>query len=379
MRDQTVSDHSRYGLSRRSLIRSTAALLSIPFVAKATAAWTEEKLAGSGEVVYFSFGGSFTEGAQRNVFDPVTKATGIKVVSVTGQNSEPLIKAMHQAGRVDWDITTLTARAYRDMHDAGMFVPVDYGLWDDESNEGVQAQARFKDAVVGYLYAMALAYDQRAFPKGGPKNWVDFWNVKNFPGPRGLYATEAKFSCPPALLAAGVAPKDIWPLTDDKLDRAFEKLNEIKPHVTKWWTAGGEAPQLLINREYAMTAAYDGRLVSAISQGAPIKLIWDGACLNYAYSVILKGGPNTTNAQKLLAFMNRAQIAAAWTQGTGYAAPNTNQLKYLPAELSPLLAVNPENSSKCIVEDAAWLAAKRPDGRTNLDHLQERWLSWRAQ
>lgn len=181
-----------------------------------------------------------------------------------------------------------------------------------------------------------------------------------------------------ALVAAGVASRDIWPLTDDKLDRAFEKLNEIKPHITKWWSAGGEAPQLLINREYAIASAYDGRLVSAIRQGAPIKFVWDGAYLTNSYSVILKGGPNTANAQKLLAFMNRAQIAAGWTLGTGYPAPNPDQLKYLPAELRPLLSVSPENASKCIIEDTAWLDAKRADGKTNIDHIQERWTTWRA-
>ncbi|WP_128931998.1 hypothetical protein [Bradyrhizobium zhanjiangense] len=83
---------------------------------------------------------------------------------------------------------------------------------------------------------------------------MDFWDVKTFPGPRGLFAVVGKHALQFALLAAGVAHRDIWRLTDDKIDRAFEKLNEIRPHVTKWWTAGGEAPQLLINREYAMTA-----------------------------------------------------------------------------------------------------------------------------
>ncbi|MEY9104543.1 hypothetical protein ABH999_000739 [Bradyrhizobium yuanmingense] len=31
---------------------------------------------------------------------------------------------------------------------------------------------------------------------------------------------------------------------DDKIDRALKKLDEIKPHITKWWTARGEPIQL---------------------------------------------------------------------------------------------------------------------------------------
>lgn len=58
----------RRGLSRRSFLGSTAALLSVPFVAKATAAWAQEKLTGSGEVVVFSYGGSYMQGVRKHVF-----------------------------------------------------------------------------------------------------------------------------------------------------------------------------------------------------------------------------------------------------------------------------------------------------------------------
>ncbi|MFK4380868.1 ABC transporter substrate-binding protein [Bradyrhizobium sp. USDA 223] len=366
-------------LSRRSLLQSTAALLSLPFVANATTAWAQERLSGSGEVVVFSYGGTFTEGVRRYVYEPFTKATGITVVDVVADFPEPGVRAMFHAGKVEWDIATgIAAANYPAMHEAGMFVPIDYSLWDRESLEGSPPHTRLQDAVVAFSSALLLAYDQRAFPKGGPKNWVDFWDVKRFPGRRGLFAPEAKRNLPFALLADGVPHSDIWPLSDDKLDRAFKKLDEIKPYVAKWWNAGGEAPQLLINQEYALTSAYDGRAISAIKQGAPIKIVWDGAYLVHAYATILKGGPNTANAQMMIAFLNRAQIAAGYLQGTGYPGPNANQLKYLPSDVVEQVSVNPDNGSKAIVEDSAWLAAKRPDGKTNLERLQERWLAWRA-
>lgn len=128
-----------------------------------------------------------------------------------------------------------------------------------------------------------------------------------------------------------------------------------------------------------MAAAFDGRLIGVIRDaGAPIKFIWEGAYLGRAYGTILKRGPNTANAQKLIAFLNRAQIAAGWTLATRSPGPNTNQLKYLSSDLIPLLSISPANASKAVLEDAAWLAAKRPDGKTNLDHVQERWLAWRT-
>ncbi|MGY4408184.1 ABC transporter substrate-binding protein [Bradyrhizobium sp. USDA 3315] len=378
MTRRNSASHRLFPLSRRSLIRSSVGLLSIPFVAKTTNAWAQEKLAGSGEVIVFSYGGSFTEGARRYVFDPFTKATGIKVIDVTADFAVPQVKAMIRAGRVDWDTAFVEAQNYPEMHEAGAFEPLDYSLWDQESLEGAPPGTRLKDAVVGGTTSQLLAYDERSFPKGGPKNWVDFWNITMFPVSRGLFASDAKRNAQFALLADGVAPENIWPLTDDKLDRAFNKLSEIKPHISKWWTAGGEAPQLLINRELGMTSAYNNRLILAIQQGAPIKTVWEGAYNNHTWITILKGSPNTANAQKFIAFLNRAEIAAGWTLATGWSGPNINQLAYLPIDLVSLLSIKPENGSKAIVEDADWLAAKRPDGKTNADHLQERWLTWKA-
>ncbi|MCK1305849.1 hypothetical protein [Bradyrhizobium sp. 45] len=62
-----------------------------------------------------------------------------------------------------------------------------------------------------------------------------------------------------------------------------------------------------------MSSVYDGGVIAAIGHGAPITF-WDGAVLTYDYAAILKGGPNTANAQKLITFLNRAQIAAGWTR-----------------------------------------------------------------
>ncbi|MGY4408212.1 ABC transporter substrate-binding protein [Bradyrhizobium sp. USDA 3315] len=368
-------------VSRRLLLQSTAALLSLPLVAKTTVAFAQDKLAGSGEVVVCSYGGSFTESLRKYVSAPFTKATGIRVVDVTADNAEPQIKAMHEAGRVDWDVAFVNPfwPAYLELQQAGAFMPIDYSLWDDEALNGVPESARLKDAVVAFQNAHLLVYGEQAFPKGGPKNWADFWNIKEFPGPRGLSANSSLADLVFALIADGFTHEGLWRLTDDKIDRALKKLDEIKPHVTKWWTAGGEPIQLLINGEYALTSAPDGRALAAIKRGVPIRMVWDGGTITENYWIVVKGGPNSANAQKFIAFVNRAEMAAAFTQGTGYPSPNKNQLKHLPADLLPLININPENVVKAVQFDVHWFLEKRADGKTNAEHMQERWLAWRAQ
>lgn len=113
MTKQVSHNYPTCGRSRRSILQSAAGLLSMSFDAKATRAWAQDKLAGSGEVVVFSYGGSFTEGIRRYVYEPFTKATGIKVVDVVADLAEPQVKAMHQAGRVDWDVPISSCRTIR--------------------------------------------------------------------------------------------------------------------------------------------------------------------------------------------------------------------------------------------------------------------------
>lgn len=373
-------------VNRRDVLRaSTAMALAAPLGTNLLAPprslarrQSDDPLVGEGQVVVYSNGGSFTEGVRREVFEPFTALTGIEVIDVTADFAEPQVKAMFEAGDIAWDTAFIQASLYPEMHAAGMFEPINYDLWDEESLEGVPDYARLEDAVVEIASAMLLAYDTRVFGENPPQSWADFWNVEAFPGPRGLYSPAAKHNIEFALLADGMPKDELWPLTDDKIDRAFGKLDEIKPHVTKWWEAGGESPQLLINREYVMTNAFDGRCIAAIQNGAPIGMSWDGAHVNFTYWTILKGGPNTENAQKLIAYVNRAEPAAGFTIGSGYPGPNVNQLEYLDPELAALLSINPENAELVVHEDSAWLAEIRPDGLTNLDHIQERWLEWKT-
>ena len=75
MTKQNTNGALSASMTRRLILQATASSLAMPLVTKSTLAWAEEKLAGSGEVVVQTFGGSYTEGFRRYVHDPFTKAT----------------------------------------------------------------------------------------------------------------------------------------------------------------------------------------------------------------------------------------------------------------------------------------------------------------
>lgn len=345
--------------------------IEVTRVVEATAA-PADPLAGEGVVVIYSWGGSATEGLRKNVYASFTEDTGISVVDVYADFSEAQVKAMVEAGNVTWDIAAPQAHLYPEMSEAGMFEEIDYSLWREEDIEAVPEHLRHHDAVPMIQSFMVLGYDRNAYPEGTehPDSWADFWDVEQFPGPRGLYAPAAKQNLVAALCADGMPKDEIWPLTEEKVDRALAKLDEIAPHITKWWTSGGEAPQLLINGEVVMTSAFDGRMITAIRAGAEnLGVEWECAPGNVTYYAIVKGAPNLENAQKFLAYVNRPEVAAEYVEAISYPGGNTNAVDYIDPQLVPLLSIAPENASKVVWDDSAWLAE-------NIDGIQERWLEW---
>src|SRR5580700_1787510 len=111
------------------------------------------------------------------------------------------------------------------------------------------------------FYSSVLAYSQTKYPAGAaPDSWADFWDVKKFPGRRAL-RNHPLATLEAALMADGVAPDELYPLD---VDRAFKKLEQIKPYITVWWTSGAQSAQLLNDGEVDMVMAWNGR-VSALA------------------------------------------------------------------------------------------------------------------
>ena len=69
----------------------------------------------------------------------------------------------------------------------------------------------------GVLYlvgAQVLAYDTRAYKDRPPRTWMDFWNVKDFPGRRALSNSGGPF----ATIVSALVAVQAMPLAVDQED-----------------------------------------------------------------------------------------------------------------------------------------------------------------
>jgi mannopine transport system substrate-binding protein len=327
--------------------------------------------AGEREIVIGGGTGAYVDLVRQYFYDPFTAATGIRVSVIGGSYGERVarLRAMAQVGRMEWDMVAISADSL-----TPEVVPLLRDLGDCATLPNVAANgisgACAGHAVLFDLGGGVLAYSRDAFPDGRPQpaSWADFWNVQAFPGPRSLPNIGTPWwSLIAALLADGVAADRLFPLD---LDRAFRKLDQIKPHIAVWWRSGDQIQQLFRSREIVMAMSFSGRMLRLRSEGLPIAMVWNGAPLDAAVWAITRLAPRPNAALALLNFVYtrpeaHAQYMNASFGSTGYRAA----LDLLSAEDQRLQVSYPDNWSKVVRIDGAWLAA-------NQDAVVRRWTDW---
>jgi putative spermidine/putrescine transport system substrate-binding protein len=311
------------------------------------------------EVVVADYGGVTRDVSRRAFYDPFKAATGINVIEATTTGFAQL-EAMVMASNVQWDVVASAEESMVIGAARNMLEPIDYSI---VKTDGILPAAVHKYGLIKSYYAGVLAYSTK-MPQA-PKSWADFWNVTAFPGARGMRnAPEENVEF--ALLADGVAPNALYPLD---LDRAFRKLDQIKPHVKVWWTSGAQSVQIIADGIVVMAPTWNGRVEGAREKNVPIDLVWNGALLIGAPYIVPKGAKNRENAMKFINFTMNPDRQADFAKDfySGPAVPAA--LAKLSPEVSKRLPTNPENLKQMAVFGAQWYAE-------NAQALTRRWEKW---
>lgn len=333
-----------------------------------TAALSQET---EGTLVIRTTGGFFEQQLKKHFFDPFTKATGIKVIPVGVSYGEMLAKskAMIQANRVEWDIISPQYDEVSTLKD----IVQDLGDCADMPNVnsmGIPGTCnRF-----GVLYLVGgrpLAFDPAAFPNAKPNSWADFWDVKKFPGRRAMPNDGGPWNeLVAALLADGVPADKLFPLD---LDRAFKKLDEIKPHVQVWWKTGDQSQQLMRSKEVSLNIMFSGRAYASAERGDSVAWTFNQAVADWGAWAILKNAPHPKAAKAFINFyMANPEAHAAFSREMGYATPNKAGQALLSPEMREKVAATPEAMQRFVHIDPNWLAENR-------SAVIERWNKWISQ
>lgn len=320
------------------------------------------------DLTVISFGGTSKDVQTEAFYKPFEKQEGMKVIAGEYNGEMGKIKAMVDTGSVNWDVVQVEGPELLRGCEDGLFEPLDPAIL---GNAADYVPGTISDCGAGLLvWSMAMVYDGKRFANG-PTGWADFWDTRKFPGKRSL-RKGAKYTLEIALLADGVKKEDLYKVlaTQEGVDRAFKKLDEIKPSI-QWWESGAQPMQFIASGDVAMSTAYNGRAFAAQQEGAPMKVVWNGSLYAIDSWAIPKGSPNKKAAEDFIAFSLKPEQQKIHTVKLGYGSVNLGTTKLLDPKLVERLNTSPANLEQAVpVNFEFWV-----------DHgedLEQRFNAWAA-
>ncbi len=326
----------------------------------------DEMVLEEGPIVFVSWGGSWQEMIEEIVLDPFAEEYGVEWLS-DSPTDYGILRSMVEAGNVEWDVVDVGGGAPVRVKD--YVEPLDFDIID---TTGIPDEYIVGDGLgIGWnTFSNVIAWNTDEFGDDGPQTWEDFWDVEKFPGPRSLRDTPYA-NIEMALLADGMTEDELYPMTEEKLDRAFEKLDEIKPHIGVWWDAAAEPPQLLADGEVTVAAAWDGRLNTVIEEGAPVQYTYNEGLLHFGSAVVAKDAPNKNLAMHLINYLCSPEVQAKIGEEFGYGGTNAKSFDLIEdEEVAKGLNTYPDNAEKQIIYDEAFWGGEERDA------IDERWTEW---
>lgn len=319
-------------------------------------------------MVVATWGGAYTDAFREAFADPFSEETGVEIQIVDAPGGyNAMLEAQAAAGNVTWDLVDLGEEDALALVDAGLLQP----LPDDLKSDLIEAvgEENVTDYGISFASYGSVIACNAAAAEACPKTPAEFWDVEGFPGRRTMYSDGWSDALVYALQADGVAKDELYPLD---VDRAFAKLDEIKPHINVWWTAGDQSQQIFRDEEVVMGILWDGRAAGLRDQGVDIQLSFEGSPISRDLLVVPTDAPNAEAAFEFLRwYATHPEAGALWIETMGYGVANPDAYSNVPAEITADMGGSPENMAKGVILDVEW-------SRQNREEVLPRWTEWLA-
>lgn len=349
---------TKRGLRKALFLGATALALSV------TAAQARD-------LTVVSFGGTFQDAQRDLFFTPFAAASGQPVLEEAWDGGYGVLQSKVRAGQPNWDVVQVEAEELALGCADGIYERLD---WDKLGGMDSYIPGGASDCGAGHIvWSVAIAYDGNRLTDDQPQSWADFWDVEKFPGKRGLRKT-AKYALEAALLADGVAPDELYDVlsSSEGVDRAFAKLEEIKPDLV-WWEAGAQPLSMLQTGDVVMSSVYNGRVTGLNrTEGTNLQLVWNQSIYAVDSWVILAGAENKDAAQDFIAFANAPENLSQLPERIAYGLPVIAAADMIDAAFASDLPTHEDNLAVSINLDVDYWV-------DNSEELTTRFNAWVAQ
>ncbi len=325
-------------------------------------------LASPNDLVIVTRDETMLSALQAAYVQPFTTVTGIVVQQRVWDGAIETLRTQAKAGDNTWDLVQVDADALSAGCAEGLFEKLDWSAIGGKEHYAPQAVS---DCGLGAVTsATVLTWDKDKLPAA--PSWSDFWDVAKYPGKRGL-RKGVRGNLEVALMADGVAPGDVYKTlsSGEGVDRAFRKLDQLKPYIV-WWSTQADAAHILASGDVLMTSAPSGQVTAvAEREHKNFALQFAGSLFETESWAIMKGSASVRLAQQFLYFAGLPAIEVRLLRKSGDAGPAKGLNEMLPPELQALSPANPANMAAGLRIDPAFWHDNLPKLRQRFDAWQE--------
>jgi putative spermidine/putrescine transport system substrate-binding protein len=314
------------------------------------------------------WGGSSQDAHRQAYWDSFTRTTGIELREDSWHGGVGVIRTRVVGGDASWDVVQVETEDLILGCEEGLFEPLEWAALG--GREAFIPAAVHNCGVGAMLWSYLIGWDGDRIRGAGPRSWADFWDVERFPGRRGMRRTP-KYTLEFALMADGVPADQVYAMlrTPAGVDRAFRKLDALKPHII-WWSSISQVPDLLGSGEVAMSVTSPGRLIVANrTEGRNFRVSWDGNIYAVDYWVVLTNSPRKAEAMQLVRHMTRAENQVRLPRFIPTGLTNRSAARMIDPRLTLDTPSNPANMTNALELDAGFWVEYG-------DQLTQRFNAW---
>lgn len=259
--------------------------------------------------------------------------TGIKINYSTFDSNETMYAKLKTLKGESYDVAVPSTYFVDRMRKEGMLIKLDKSKIPGFKNIDPKLLNKPYDPdneySIPYLWGTTgIALNSEFITPGSVTQWADLWDGKYKNSLLLLDDVRDVFSTALKILGYSINETD-----EVHIREAYLKLKELMPNVKIF---NSETPKVFfIEGEVSLGMNWNGETFKAHRENNRIEYIYpkEGVMIWMDNLVIPKGARNIDNAYKFIEFVLRPDVAKMIAEEIGYATPNLEALKLLPAEI----------------------------------------------
>jgi len=269
------------------------------------------------------YGGYFKDSFDKNIFPDFTKASGIAIESIAEPTGEAWLVQLDQAakaGAAPADVSMMSQVSMLKGQSTDLWAPLDVAKIPNASNLIDRFVNKYPDGRVAGIGAVSwyitLVTNTDVF-KEAPTSWEALWDPANADklGLLALVSNSFLLEVTAKTYLGGTNALD----TEEGIQKAFDKLAEVKPNVRLWYRDEAQFEQSLKSGEIPMGQYYHDVTGLAAADGNPVRSTFpkEGGIQDSGCWALSRASTKVEEAHVFIDYMSQPSIQATLSRKVG--------------------------------------------------------------